>query len=171
MLGQCWPAVYDVGPTLTHHWFNVSCCWVRGSLTLTALKYFEYIMETKDVFFQFEIITNVLASSSSFIWIHVLCVYGHDKYCILCGDRLYTSESDVYWRQILTYKYCPRTERVKTTIRYRFPISNRVTLDLVKLRIVQHHQHVQRSLRAQSREFIVTYQWFSSARYVGNIHW
>ena len=25
MMGQCWPAVYDGGPTLTHHWFNVSC--------------------------------------------------------------------------------------------------------------------------------------------------
>ena len=25
MLGQCWPAVYDVGPTLTQHWSNVSC--------------------------------------------------------------------------------------------------------------------------------------------------
>ena len=25
MLFQCWPAVYDVGPTLNQHWFNVSC--------------------------------------------------------------------------------------------------------------------------------------------------
>ena len=24
-VGQCWPAVYDVGPTLTQHWLNVSC--------------------------------------------------------------------------------------------------------------------------------------------------
>ena len=30
-----------------------------------------------------------------------------------CGDRLYTSESDVYRRQILTYEDGPRTERVK----------------------------------------------------------
>ena len=29
-----------------------------------------------------------------------------------CEDRLYTSESDVYRRQILTYKDGPRTERV-----------------------------------------------------------
>ena len=28
------------------------------------------------------------------------------------GDRLYTSESDVYRRQILTYKDDPRAERV-----------------------------------------------------------
>ena len=25
MLGQCCPAVYDVGTALTQHWFNVSC--------------------------------------------------------------------------------------------------------------------------------------------------
>ena len=31
-----------------------------------------------------------------------------------CGDRLYTSESDVCRRQILTYKDGPRTERVKS---------------------------------------------------------
>ena len=30
-----------------------------------------------------------------------------------CGNRLYTSESDVYRRQILTHKDSPRTERVK----------------------------------------------------------
>ena len=29
-----------------------------------------------------------------------------------CGDCLYTSESDVYRRQIMTYKDGPRTERV-----------------------------------------------------------
>ena len=23
MLDQCWPAVYDVGPTLSHHWFGL----------------------------------------------------------------------------------------------------------------------------------------------------
>ena len=31
------------------------------------------------------------------------------------GDRFYTSESDVYRRQILTCKDDPRTEMVKTT--------------------------------------------------------
>ena len=25
MLGGCWAIVYDAGPTLTHHWLNVSC--------------------------------------------------------------------------------------------------------------------------------------------------
>ena len=34
-------------------------------------------------------------------------------YYFQCRDRLYTSESDVYRRQILTYKDGPRTERVK----------------------------------------------------------
>ena len=31
MLGQCWAAVFDVGPTLTQHWFNVSCLLGRRS--------------------------------------------------------------------------------------------------------------------------------------------
>ena len=35
-------------------------------------------------------------------------------YFFQCGDRLYTSESDVYRRQILSYKDGPRAERVKT---------------------------------------------------------
>ena len=34
-------------------------------------------------------------------------------YFFQSGDRLYTSESDVYRRQILTYKDGPRAERVK----------------------------------------------------------
>ena len=25
MLSQCWASVYDVAPTLTQHWFSVSC--------------------------------------------------------------------------------------------------------------------------------------------------
>ena len=33
-----------------------------------------------------------------------------------CGDRLYTSESDVYRRQILTYEGGPRTEKIKVFI-------------------------------------------------------
>ena len=33
-----------------------------------------------------------------------------------CGDRLYKSESDVYRRQILTYKDGPRTEIIKIFI-------------------------------------------------------
>ena len=38
--------------------------------------------------------------------------------CLLLqrGDRLYTSESDVYRRQILTYKVDPRAERVNTLL-------------------------------------------------------
>ena len=34
----------------------------------------------------------------------------------LCGDRLYTSESDVCGRHILTYKDDPRTGRVKYSL-------------------------------------------------------
>ena len=31
MLVQCWSTVYDVGPTLTQHWFNMSCLTRRPS--------------------------------------------------------------------------------------------------------------------------------------------
>ena len=34
-------------------------------------------------------------------------------YFFQCGDRLYTTESDVIRRQILTYKDDPRAERAK----------------------------------------------------------
>ena len=40
-----------------------------------------------------------------------------------CGDRLYTSESDVYRRQILTCKDGPRTERVNRRRRDVHPMS------------------------------------------------
>ena len=50
---------------------------------------FEYAMETKGVFFQFEIIINVFVSS------------------------FFSSESNVYIRQILTFKVDPRAVRFK----------------------------------------------------------
>ena len=68
-------------------------------------------METKG-FFQFVIIINVLASYFRFIWIPILRVYHQQKF-FPCGDRPYTSESDVYRRQILTYKNGPRAGRVQ----------------------------------------------------------
>ena len=52
-----------------------------------------YELWRPEVFFQFEIIINVF------------------EY-LQCGDRLYTSESDVCRRQILTYKDGPRAGRV-----------------------------------------------------------
>ena len=70
-------------------------------------------METKG-FLQFEIFINVLVSFFRFIWIPV--GYGSIRPLEIfqffqCGDRVYTSESDVCRRQILTYKDGPRTER------------------------------------------------------------
>ena len=64
----------------------------------------------------------------------MLWIYSHSQYCSFfqCGGRLYTSESDVYRRQILTCKpnqtlietpphHCssppgPRAERVKKAV-------------------------------------------------------
>ena len=46
----------------------------------------------------------------------MLWVYGHYKYFnYSSGGGLYTSESDVYRRQILTYKDDPRAERINNT--------------------------------------------------------
>ena len=45
---------------------------------------------------------------------------GSLKCFLLCGDRLYTSESDVYRRQILTYKDNPRTESVNENVNVLF---------------------------------------------------
>ena len=46
-------------------------------------------------------------------WVnHGTDIWG-DRQPFQCADRLYTSESDVYRRQILTYKDDPRTERMK----------------------------------------------------------
>ena len=67
-------------------------------LTLTTLNYLCINHEHQRIFFQFEIIINVLVSSFCFIWIPVLWVYGHYKYLnsFREGKGLYISESDVY---------------------------------------------------------------------------
>ena len=49
-----------------------------GILTLRALNYFLQLWKTT-FFAQFEIIINVLVSSFWFIWIPMLCAYGHYK--------------------------------------------------------------------------------------------
>ena len=53
-----------------------------------------------------------LALFDSFEYICHLSTTIMNIYFFQCGDRLYTSESDVYRRQILTYKDGPRTEGV-----------------------------------------------------------
>ena len=82
-------------------------------LTLRVLKYFLY-KQREQLFSLFEIIRNalVLALFDSFEYL----IYGATVIINIvlfqCGDRLCTSESDVYRRQILTYKVGPRAERV-----------------------------------------------------------
>ena len=70
-------------------------------------------METKG-FFQFESIINVLVSAFSFIWIPMLCVYGHCKYFSSC-----TAVID-FRHQILTSKVYLRTVRFNTTLRLTY---------------------------------------------------
>ena len=69
--------------------------------------------------FQFELLVNVFVSSFRLIRIPILSDYGSTAVVnilflsIQCGNRLYTSESDVYRRQILMYKVSPNAEREK----------------------------------------------------------
>ena len=71
-----------------------------------------WIMFVKTMEKKFEFIINDLVSSSRFIWIPILWVYGHSNFfksfsvgIVFIG---HTSESDVYWRKLLTNKDCPR---------------------------------------------------------------
>ena len=57
-------------------------------------------------------VTGPLAISDSFEY---LC-YGSRPAINICGDRLSSSESDVYRRHILTTKVDPRAVRVKDNI-------------------------------------------------------
>ena len=102
-------SVYTV--VMSSH-LNDHICWL---LILTAMKYFGANHEDQS-FFQFESNINVLVSSFRLSLIHMLWVYGYYIYVYSyshCGDRLCTSESDVYRSQILTSKVDSRTVRVK----------------------------------------------------------
>ena len=70
-------------------------------------------METKGIF-QFwnhhRYLSLSLFDSFEYVW------YGSTVNFFQCGDRLYASESDVYRRQVLTYKDGPRAVRVKPTL-------------------------------------------------------
>ena len=74
-------------------------------------------MKTKGLF-HFEIIINILGGFFRFIWIPTCCRYTAIINSLILSargggeGRLYTSEYDVYRRQILTYKKVPRTVRV-----------------------------------------------------------
>ena len=67
----------------------------------------------EDFFTQFEIIFNVSVTSSRFIWIPMLWVYGHYKYFYSYSVGIYFSRR----RQILTTKVYPRTVRVNSESR------------------------------------------------------
>ena len=78
-------------------------------LTRQALKYI-YTNHGDQRVFSIRNHHNVLVRSDRFIWIHMSWVYGH--YILFISLFLWTSESDVYRRQILTSKDGPRAERV-----------------------------------------------------------
>ena len=86
--------------------FDTRFVWLcpRRGLTLTALRYCCINHEDQGVFFQFEIIINVLVSSFCFIRIFMLWVYGHYKYLSSFSAnivliRQYMTSTDVrFWR-------------------------------------------------------------------------
>ena len=88
---------------------TTSVAWWRTVSTLKRLKYFLHKLEIQCGFFQFEIIINVLVSSSHFFWLPMLWVYGHYNF-IQCF--IMTRYYDVYRPQILTSKIGSRAERV-----------------------------------------------------------
>ena len=64
MLDQCWPTVYDVGPTFVQHWINVLC----------LLDYIMHVEETYTVYCLLQIehkfsqsITDVQLQGGKFI--------------------------------------------------------------------------------------------------------
>ena len=68
--------------------------------------FFMKTLETKGLF-QFESIINVFPIQLNVMGLRPLEIFNFFQ----CGDRLYTSESDVC--KIITYKDGPRAERVK----------------------------------------------------------
>ena len=96
-------------------WFSVTaeiglrlCTNWQGIFNPYSADFFMKTLETKG-FFQVEIIINVSVSSFRFIWNFWIPL----ELFLQCRDRLWTSESDVYRRQILTTKVYPRAVRVK----------------------------------------------------------
>ena len=100
----------------------------------------------------------------------LLWVYGHYKLFIFfqCGDRLYTSESDVYRRRILTYKVDPRTERVNvetsvsTLISSRRASSRYMRIDelLVEYTLFNNNTpHSEQRWTVLIRQLLHTFQW------------
>ena len=45
MLFQCWPAVYDIGPTLNQHLFNVSCLLGIAYNTCSIAIYYQWAVQ------------------------------------------------------------------------------------------------------------------------------
>ena len=60
---------------------------------------------------------SLLVLPCSFEYLYAMALWPLEVfYFFQCVDCLFTSESDVYRRQILTYKDGPRAERVKTNV-------------------------------------------------------
>ena len=101
-MSESWPLEFKMQITFIAV-FSLHTCLVITLSTLEALNYFVKNIATKG-FFQFEIIINVLVTSSCFIWIPMLLVYAHFKYVyfysagIDFGRQNLTSTDVRFWR-------------------------------------------------------------------------
>ena len=82
-------------------------------ITLTALKYLCINDHGDQGFLQFEIIINIFVSSFPFEYLCRGSTAIINNFTLKCGDRLQTSEFDVYRRQILMPEVDPRTVNIK----------------------------------------------------------
>ena len=73
-----------------------------------------------------------LYTSESDVYRRQILTYKDGPRAVKCGDRLYTSESDVYIRQILTYKDNPRAVRVN----YLLTLLTRLFFDRLLISLV-----------------------------------
>ena len=73
----------------------------------------KYICESRKVHVSS---TSEMPLPSKYTHIGWFIIYKRSAQHFQCGDRLYTSESDVCRCHILTYKDGPRTERIKTCL-------------------------------------------------------
>ena len=78
---------------------------------LTTLKYFYISPGDCRIFFQFEIIINVLVSSFHFIWIPMLWVYGHYNGCYCLSAAIDFRRQNLTFKVVRFWRLNPLTSR------------------------------------------------------------
>ena len=92
-----------------------ACVYVSNNLSIVSLKVERASMACQKHNL-FDLVLLMYYIGEIVIWFgntFDLLAKSHHTLLFQCGDRLYTTESDVYSRQILTFKVDLRTKRVK----------------------------------------------------------